>query len=330
MRLAGLSGADTETLEKRGFSPVHSIVLGLSDIALDKYLDLSLADLDNRDVLGKTPLCWAASRQDTSIVDTLLSYGAATHIASRKGQTPVHYAAGGGTAGSLRLLLNRALGINDENSATVSDAEASSIIDAVDNKGRTPLNFAVRMDFPEHTQVLIDHGANMECTDGFWQRTILLNAIYWNCHKVIPILLESGASTDALDVRNATILHHAARYSNLETLKILADHNLGLLDINVKDDNGHTAWEIFESPELRCVVESAEVRAESLKTFEKIAANVTKSHAEPAHVVEIDDSDADSFYDAVSEHIMEKSVSSILEEDVTTPTPMNKTPIFGT
>lgn len=38
----------------------------------------------------------------------------------------------------------------------------SAIVDAPDSKGRTPLNFATRMNFPVHAELRTSYGANQE------------------------------------------------------------------------------------------------------------------------------------------------------------------------
>lgn len=302
---AGLSLSDTDSLEKRDFTTLHRIILGLSTIDLKSYLDTTTSELDVGDSLGKTPLCWAASRPDSTMVETLLAYGASPCIGDRRKQTPLHYSAGSGSPHSTRLILEAAL---EEAHQKASDWKRfnqsqddneqpdflSEIVDARDSKGRTPLNFATRMNFPEHTRLLISAGANIECVDAVLDRTTLLSAIYWKSHEVISILLESGADADVLDARNASVLHYAARFGDLETLEILEKSDLGQLSIDATDDSGHTAWEIFESRHERCIAEEEEVRERSIEAFRKILENVTIETANPAHVcTEIEDEDSE-------------------------------------
>ena len=229
------------------------------------------------------------------MVDALLSYGASPCLGDRRRQTPLHYSAGSGSPNSTRLILEAALeearqkilDWNDVNSPKDRNEQPdflSRIVDARDSKGRTPLNFATRMNFPEHTRLLISAGADVECVDTILDRTTLLSAIYWKSHEVISILLENGARIDVIDARNASILHYAARFGDLETLKILDNSSLGQLDINATDDGGHTAWEIFESRHERCIAEEEKLREISVEAFRKILTNATNEIANPAHV----------------------------------------------
>ena len=315
----GLSVNDTDSLEKRNFTPLHRIVLGLSSVRLDAYLDMTTSEIDKRDLLGKTPLCWAASRPDSRAVETLLRYGASPSLADHRKQTPLHYCAGSGTPQSMELVLKAAMNKAHQQASTWREGNRPDdfsdqpdflghIVDTRDSKGRTPLNFATRMDFPEHTQLLISYGADMECIDAVLDRTTLLCAIYWQSHKVLPILLESGACTDIVDSRHASILHYAARFGDLKALDILSKYDLGQLDINSRDDSGHIPWEIFASRHERCITEDEDTREKSVKLFSQILENATKHITRPAHVCqEIEDDQNDSpsekeaFYDAFSD-----------------------------
>lgn len=270
----GLSRHDTDTLYKRQFTNVHRIVLGLLHLDLDEYLTAAGEEIDRPDHSGKTPLCWATSRPDPSFVEILLRRGASLLISDRRKQTPLHYCAGSGNAMSMRMLLEAVKhhGLSDfsaESGIPVPDASLS-IINAKDSKGRTPLNLATRMDFPIHAQLLISAGADMEAPDEPLHRTIVLTAIYWNSHTVLPILLENGARTDQRDAGNASILHYAARYANLKTLQCLSQHDLGKIDIDARDDGGLTALQVFGSSFDRVESESEQSHSSAEALFARI------------------------------------------------------------
>ena len=288
----GLSPGNTDSLEKRSFTPLHRIVLELSSLDLDEYLTMVPGDIDKRDSLGKTPLCWAASRPNTNMVRVLLKHGASPYLADRRLQTPLHYCAGSGSAGSMKLVLE--VSVQRSQLQTSSSKGSSSdltlvgqpnqldgVVDARDVKGRTPLNFATRMDFPAHAELLITHGANMETTDTRLNRTILLWAIYWNSHKVLPILLARGARTDVIDARDASLLHYAARFGDIETLRILGRSDLGHLDANTQDNSGFVPLEIAQSSSERCVVEEEPVRLEAISIFQRILGDTSRKTRAP-------------------------------------------------
>ena len=292
---AGLSMTDTDSLEKRNFTTLHRIVLGFSTIDLQSYLETSTNDLDICDSLGKTPLCWAAARPNVHIVETLLRYGASPSLGDHRSQTPLHYCAGSGTAEATELVLKAALeeaklrtrkwkrqSVDDSPESTPNFL--SAIVNAPDSKGRTPLNFATRMNFPQHARLLISYSADLEAIDSVLDRTMLLSAIYWRSHQVLPILLDSGANTNIFDARKASLLHYAAKFGDLTTLQILSQYNIGLLDVDSTDDAGNTAWAIFESRHERCIYEEDEVREQSMQAFQKILENAKGVPTDVPHV----------------------------------------------
>ena len=99
---------DVDDLSKRGFSPLHRIIFGLSKVDLESYLSLTTAEIDIPCTLGRTPLFWACVRQDPELVRILLEHGASINIADSRQQTPLHVAAAYGRYESLELLLAKA------------------------------------------------------------------------------------------------------------------------------------------------------------------------------------------------------------------------------
>ncbi|KAG6989898.1 hypothetical protein G7Y79_00061g092850 [Physcia stellaris] len=140
------------------------------------------------------------------------------------------------------------------------------------------------MDFPVHAKLLISYGANLEAIDSVLDRTMLLSAVYWRSHNVLPILLANGARTDVLDARKASLLHYAANFGDLGTLEILRDFNIGALDVDALDDAGRTARTIFESRTDRCIEEDDVIRVRSAEAFRTILDRAKGVHAESSPV----------------------------------------------
>ncbi len=240
---------------------------------LDAYLKINSSEIDNQDLTGKTALAWAASRKDPRPVRTLLKHGASTRVADYRFKTPLHYCAGSGDPEAVQLILEA---IKERNE--LQPGSGKSVIEAGDDKNRTPLNYASRMNLYPHTQLLVDYGADLEATESKTKRTILLNAVYWNSHKVLPLLLARGARTDIRDSRNETLLHHIARFADLQTLQIMAEHDLGYIDVSAVNVLGLTALQIFDSTDARCSPEAGNDRGLAAELFSTILRNARRGN----------------------------------------------------
>jgi hypothetical protein len=152
-----------------------------------------------------------------------------------------------------------------------------TVIEAGDDKRRTPLNYASRMNLYPHTRLLVDYGADLKATESETKRTILLNAVYWNSHKVLSLLLHRGARTDVRDSRNETLLHHIARFGDVETLRIMAEHDIGYIDVDAANVLGLTALDIFNSADARCSPEEGRQRELAAGLFSTIIRNAAQA-----------------------------------------------------
>ncbi|OBT74411.1 hypothetical protein VF21_06835 [Pseudogymnoascus sp. 05NY08] len=308
----GLSRFDSDILHKRKFSVVHQIVLELSNVDLDDYLRTASDEIDRPDIMGKSPLCWAASRPNPVFVGILLRHGALLHTSDRRKQTLLHYCAGSGSAHSMKIMLKTAQ--ERMNGSKQSINSFADFINAKDSKGRTPLNFATRMNFLDHAELLIAADADIEAVDEPLRRTILLTAIYWNSNDVLSILLDNEANTGQCDASHASILHYAARYANIKTLNVLLQHNLTNCDVDARDDGALTALETFESTQDRVKFEDEKNQLASATALKRI---LVRCNATPdGHVIDVLDSSdevsesdvsgsTDEFFDANSDVVEE-------------------------
>lgn len=316
---------EDDVLEKRRFSALHLIVFGLSSVTLEAMLDLSTTEIDVPCSLGRTPLCWAALRQDPVHVRTLVSRGAALHIADVRGQNALHFASETGALESLRTLLTTAaqmIEASDPKRVQCEDAliheDVSAfcreLIEARDYKGRTALHFATRMDQFEHAQLLLLYGADIDSPDAALSRTPILIAIYWNHHRMIKLFLDAGARTDIVDANGMTILHYAAQFGDVDTLAVLGSSGLRRINPEMRDMKGLTPSEIFEQVRTELLRETDEVYALAKRRFDGIVSNMGPVLVQEEESDEEDRcSDSDVWYDATSSYhgSLADSISSV-------------------
>lgn len=228
-------------MDERQFNRIHKIVLELIGTPLEAELGISTASIDEPDNLGRTPLFWAASRGDDHRVRLLLEHGASPQIRATKGnakaKTPLHAAARSGNHECLSLLLQHgaqveisdgegltplflAAGFNDGNKCVKILLEHGADINARAPEGHTPLMTAMTNGMLNSSEVLLAYDPDIDNRDGEgW--TALSSSVFWNMHESIRLLVLHGASPETVTDEGDTLLHVAARYGDLDTLRIL-------------------------------------------------------------------------------------------------------------
>jgi ankyrin repeat protein len=84
--------SETECIERRDFTVLHKIILGLIYKDLELELRSSTAEIDAVDSNNRTAISPAAERGDLESVNLLLQYGANIHIISTSLSSPLHFA----------------------------------------------------------------------------------------------------------------------------------------------------------------------------------------------------------------------------------------------
>jgi uncharacterized protein len=120
--------------------------------------------LDTMLTFGATALIRAAKAGDVPLVQALLEHGANPNLATNRGYTPIHAAAG--------------LGSNDIDSRGIDKTQAQAI---------------------ETLKLLLAHKADINSKDSFVGRTALHGAAIWGWNDVIQFLADHGADLYAKD-----------------------------------------------------------------------------------------------------------------------------------
>jgi ankyrin repeat protein len=110
---------DEDYLESRNFSPLHKVVLSLARGDLRQQLEASTSTIDDRDADGLTALHWATARGNVDAVKVLLEFGAAPNVYSRRGLSPLTWAAQSPSARRAEIvqeLLNHGADVNHPDS----------------------------------------------------------------------------------------------------------------------------------------------------------------------------------------------------------------------
>jgi len=134
------AGLDPNQLDPRG-QPALIVALQGESLKVAKVLwDAKGIDIDIRNHAGETPLMMAALKAEVDAAGALVAHGAAVR---KDGWAPLHYAATGGSAAIVRLLLAK-----------------GAVLEARSPNGSTPLMMAARYGNEEAVDALLAAGAD--------------------------------------------------------------------------------------------------------------------------------------------------------------------------
>ncbi|KAL6697151.1 ankyrin repeat-containing domain protein [Trichoderma pleuroticola] len=217
-------GADVNFVNPHGLTALHTAAqMGHSTIF--EYLLKGGADANaGAGTPVGTPLHTASARIDGNpLIQRLLDSGAGVDETNADGETPLHVAAAFGKQANIELLIKN--GANKE---------------ARDGRGSTPLLLSVsdtRDKQPkECIRLLVRLGANVTAADEAGRTLLGLVARNENLADMIPELLKAGAVTEEADGEGYTPLHLAAWYQCTEAIKILVEHGASVEAVNNEGD----------------------------------------------------------------------------------------------
>ena len=134
------AGLDPNQLDPRG-QPALIVALQSQSLKVAKVLwDAKGIQIDIRNHAGETPLMMAALKAEVDAANALVAHGAAVQ---KDGWSPLHYAATGGSAAIVRLLLSK-----------------GATLEARSPNGSTPLMMAARYGNEEAVDALLAAGAD--------------------------------------------------------------------------------------------------------------------------------------------------------------------------
>lgn len=168
-------------LDKRGNKILHMICQNHAVQTMKIFLDHG-AEVNTRNVEGKTPLHFCAENQSISFIELLISHGADVNVLTNNGQSVIHFAAANKHQKVLEALLK--YGLN------------------VDAKGKdgnfTPLFNAVWSNRYDNVKLLLDWQANVN--ERIINSQIVLHVAVDQKHaRIVDVLLEHGSDINVLD-----------------------------------------------------------------------------------------------------------------------------------
>ncbi|KAF2663372.1 ankyrin [Microthyrium microscopicum] len=224
-------------------SPIHKAVLGLTGISLTQQLYQNSSAINDTDWLERTPLLWAALRDDCDKVQLLLSHGAMVNVCDNDGSTALHVAARRGCSNCVFAILaaganpahadlfgnlplhDAAINRNEKEGRKIIHLLAKfSNLEAKNKMGMTPLFYAAQdHNEPHSVEALLSQGAdvNTMSNDG---STPIARAVYMNRIKVLEVLCANGARFRwglEQDTKK-NILVETCLYGSIEAMEVLA------------------------------------------------------------------------------------------------------------
>lgn len=205
-------------------SDLHDAVQN-EDVKLVESLIEQQVNVNTMDFYGATALYLAVWRNNLEIAKILVGYGADVNK-SRGERIPLHLAVMKGEKDFVKFLIEKGADVN-----------------AIDNRGMTPLQIAVKNCRPSDEiiiKILLGKGANISSL-GIRGRTPLLHLIYYSEIRfewLLDLLIQSGADINAKDIYGSTSLHKAVKEQDWAIINLLLEAGA---DINATTNEGETA-----------------------------------------------------------------------------------------
>ncbi len=176
------------------------------DLAKVKELLEKNPELVNaKDQDGDTPLMYAATGGSISMVQLLIAEGADIEAKNSAGQTSLLYAVYYGKKEVAEFLLVKGAQINYQ-----------------DRNGRTPLHYAARNGHRDAVEVLIKYGADLDSCDRFGQTPFTL-AFYYNRNDVLDLMMDKDIWEKIKEDNRNLFLHTVASMGNKKLIELLIE-----------------------------------------------------------------------------------------------------------
>lgn len=204
------------------FNQLHAAAIWGIDALIERYLDRSKTNLNDRDDRGRTPLSWAAEYGWVKVVKLFASReDVEVDAVDQAGRSALWWAASKDQVKCLRLLEKANHDLKDFNQRTpllraamkgAEDCVAALLewpdVDptSVDRQGRTPLWWACRNGRTKVVRLLLNSNrVAPDVEDGFGQTPLMLACII-GVEPIVKMLLERGVDINHRDGQGMTAL----------------------------------------------------------------------------------------------------------------------------
>lgn len=189
------NGAETQVKDWRGVSPLHAALTGKSVVQNLALLVDAQADMEAKDVRGRTALHIAVENDVPAAAHFLLQCGANSEVADSFKETLLFTAVFYRREWAIKLLLEKGANVKARN-----------------EKGETALYVAIGKCQEPIVQILLDHGKTMKTAVDqrfSFHRSLLHIAVTKASVSIVGMLLRAAADICAADDNGNTALHEA-------------------------------------------------------------------------------------------------------------------------
>ncbi|XP_065208838.1 uncharacterized protein LOC135837476 [Planococcus citri] len=240
-------GSDIHATDDRGSKPIHFAAKRGHKNMVEFFISKGLL-VDETGASDFTSLHFAVMKDHLEVVKYLIGFGANVNARSVHGLTPMHFAAGLGLVDVAKVLVENGAAYNsvdnhsrrpwdmfDNKSAETKSTRSKNVVNALLSTEK--LFEAVKSNCPSGVENFIKSGAFVNAKNTDTETTPLHYAAWKGCDKIVGILIQHKANTNAVCSQGFTPLHYAAKFSHLKCVKILLLH--GAI-YNAASNNGKT------------------------------------------------------------------------------------------
>lgn len=169
-------------------------------------------EIESTDLVGNTPLIFAARYGRNDEARFLIEQGADVNARSKTGGTPLREAVNKMDAETVRLML-----------------DAGAMVDVKDVEGETALFYAVRHGFLDALEMLLAHGADPNVRNNNGDTSLMYAVrqdVPWSDHGtlIISALIMKGADPNLVNYNRESAICIAKRYANHTIERVLLEY----------------------------------------------------------------------------------------------------------